>query len=387
MSVPSVPVVSGWISRVAESVQAGLRSIGVDPVLAGVVVLIAFGALGYGAYRVVRRYRQPGHQLSRLLRGYDEVALLMHPNPDPDAMGAALGMKTIAEWVGTEATIYYIGQIRHHENRAFQAVLDLEFERISSVSDLPEPATVLVDHNRPRGSDDAETLSPTAVVDHHPGDGTGSRFTDVRPGYGACATIVAEYLHELNFEPVGPEEHAGQPQALSVTIATGLLYGIHADTDHLTNGATDAEFAMSRYLYPGIDDNLLRRIANPPVDSEVLKIKARAINNKEDHPPYLYSWVDTVSNLDAIPQAADELITLEGISTVVVAGEKDDTVHLSGRSTDDRVHIGRVLDAVAADIPGSSAGGHARMAGGQLSAAHVGDDFETRLFETMSGDV
>lgn len=387
MSEPGVPLLSERITRLVDAVQAGLRSVGIDPALAGAVALGILVGLGYWTYRVVRRYRQPGYRFSRLLRGYDEVALLMHPNPDPDAMGSALGLRALAEWVGTEATIYHTGQIRHHENRAFQAVLDVDFERISSVSDLSEPATVLVDHNQPRGSADAATLSPTAVVDHHPGDGTGRRFTDVRPRYGACATIVAEYLQELDFDPVGPDEHAGPARALAVETATGLLYGIQTDTDHLTNGAMDADFAMSRYLYPGIDEDLLRRIANPPVDAELLDIKARAINNVVTEPPYSYSWVGAVSNLDAIPQAADELITLEGISTVVVAGEKNDTVHVSGRSTDDRVHIGRVLDTVATDIPESSAGGHARMAGGQLSAAHVDDDLKTQLFETMSGGV
>ena len=382
----AVPAVTGPLERFAAAVETGLRSLGIDPTIAGGVAVIMLGAAAYGAYRAVLRYKQPGHQLSRLLRGYEEVALLMHPNPDPDAMGSALGLQALAERVGTEATIYYIGQIRHHENRAFQTVLDVEFERIDGVSELSEPATVLVDHNTPRGSDDAGTLTPTAVVDHHPGDGTGQRFTDVRPSYGACATIVAEYLQALNFEPVGPGRHAGTPSALSVKTATGLLYGIQADTDHLTNGATDADFAMSQYLYPGIDQDLLRRIANPPVDSELLKIKAHAIENLVIESPYSYSWVGEVSNLDAIPQAADELIALEGISTVVVAGKKNGTVHLSGRSHDDRVHIGRVLDTVAKRIPDSSAGGHARMAGGQLAADHVGDDLPQQLFETMSGN-
>lgn len=382
----TVPAVSGSIERLGNAVAGGLRTVGIDPTIAGLFAVLVLGALGYGAWLVIGRYRHPGRRLSRLLRGYEEVALLMHPNPDPDAMGSALGLQALAERVDTEATIYYIGQIRHHENRAFQTVLDVEFERISGVDELTEAATVLVDHNRPRGSEDASSLSPTAVVDHHPGDGSGSRFTDVRPRYGACATIVAEYLEALEFDPVGPGTHTDTPRALNVETATGLLYGIQADTDHLTNGATDADFAMSRYLYPGIDADLLRRIANPPVDSELLKVKARAIDNLIVESPYSYSWVGAVSNLDAIPQAADELITLEGINTVVVAGKKNGTVHLSGRSHDDRVHIGRVLDQVAGEIPDSDAGGHARMAGGQLSAAHVDDDLKTQLFTTMSGN-
>lgn len=368
------------------AIRETLESLGIDPRLAALFAAIGLLLVGYTGVRLIAHYRHPGRKLHRLLRGYETVAIVMHPNPDPDAMGAALGVEAIAESADTEATIYYVGQIRHHENRAFQTVLDLDFERIETLTELTEEATVLVDHNRPRGPG-AESISPTAVIDHHPGDGVGTRLTDVRPEYGACATIIAEYLEALGFTPVGPDSHTNDDRDLSVTTATGLLYGIQTDTEQLTNGAMAADFAMIRYLYPGIDHDLLRRIANPPIDGEILEIKARAIENIEIDSPYAYAWVGDVSNLDSIPQAADELISLEGISTVVVAGEHEEMIHLSGRSHDDRVHIGKVLDTLAEEIPDSSAGGHARMAGGQLAAAHVDGDLGTRLFKAIRSGV
>jgi len=101
--------------------------------------------------------------------------------------------------------------------------------------------------------------------------------------------------------------------------------------------------------------------------------------------------------VDAIPQAADELTSLEGVTAVVVYGEHEGTLHLSGRSRDDRVHMGEALRAVVGDIPMANAGGHARMGGGQVSVEHMQGigpsdgisrrEFTDRLFGALDGDV
>jgi nanoRNase/pAp phosphatase (c-di-AMP/oligoRNAs hydrolase) len=234
------------------------------------------------------------------------------------------------------------------------------------------------------------------VVDHHPGEGTGSAFTDVRTEYGACASVVAEYYDELGLVPGDPEAE-GDPDAIPSSIATGLLYGILSDTNHLTRARAGAAFRAAPFLYPGVDEESLDRIANPQVDAEVLDVQSRAIAEREVRAPYAISDVGEISNADTIPQAADELVQLEGVSAVVVMGKRDGTIHLSGRSRDDRVHMGDALAATVDDIPMSSAGGHARMGGGQISAEHLdglgpGDgvtreELRERLFNAMAGDL
>jgi nanoRNase/pAp phosphatase (c-di-AMP/oligoRNAs hydrolase) len=309
-----------------------------------------------------------GVRLKRALANRESVAILMHPNPDPDAMASAIGIGHLAAAVGTDATLQYAGQIRHQQNRAFRTVLDLNFERIDHEREFADDDVVLVDHNTPRGFEGAEHVEPYAVVDHHPGNGTGEEFTDQRTDYGACATIVAEYLEDVDATPCDPEQSPGDVDGLVVPsdVATGLLYGIQADTKHLTNGCTDAEFAAAAYLYQGVDEDLLDRIANPQVSAEVLEIKSRAIADRDVRGSFAVSDVGRISNADAVPQAADELLQLEGVTAVVVCGRREDTIHLSGRSRDDRVHMGKALEASVADIPGASAGGHARMGGGQV---------------------
>jgi nanoRNase/pAp phosphatase (c-di-AMP/oligoRNAs hydrolase) len=385
---------------VALQLDGVMTYIGENPVVAGgvalAVVLVLFG-LGYA----VRRYlASSGQQLARLLSRNDRVAVLMHPNPDPDAMSAALAVTSLADQAGTDASVHYPGQIRHQENRAFETVLNLDFDRIESAAELPDAPVVLVDHNEARGFSGAEGIDPVAVVDHHPGGGEGSALTDVRVEYGACASIFAEYFEEMGWEPVDPEEVSTLEDTdgvLDPDVATGLLYGIQSDTKSLTKGCSPAEFEASAYLYPGIDEDSLDRIANPEVDAEVLDIKARAIDRRTVDKAFAVSDVGTVSNVDAIPQAADELLRLEGVTAVVVFGDKDGTIHLSGRSRDDRVHMGKALRAVVDDVPMAGAGGHARMGGGQLSIEHMEGlgpseglsrgQFEERLFTAMAGDL
>ncbi|AGB36530.1 DHH family phosphoesterase [Natronococcus occultus] len=375
------------LDPVAEAVRS------LDPLAVSLLVLAVCGVAvaGWWLFRWVRR--PPGVRLRNLLESYDEVAVLLHPNPDPDAMACAMGIAEIASSVGTDPTLQFPGEIRHQENRAFRTVLELDLERVEAASELAADAVVLVDHNTPRGFTGAQLVEPVAVVDHHPGNGTGTEFTDVRTDYGAASTIVAEYFEELDVLAGETEREAGP--ALSPALATGLLYGIQSDTNRLTRGCSWAEFDACGYLYDGIDEDVLDRIANPQVSDDVLKTKARAITERRVEGSFAVCDVGAVDNVDAISQAADELLQLEGVTAVAVYGEYDGTIHVSGRSRDDRVHMGETLRHAVSDVPMANAGGHARMGGGQIPVDHLQaietedgsgrEGFDERLFAAMAG--
>ncbi len=374
------------------SVGDSLRSL--EPLVLSLLVLVVVG-LVLGGWWAIRWFRRPpGVRLQRVLANHDDVTVLMHPNPDPDAMSCAMGVAAIADSVGTEATLQFSGEIRHQENRAFRTVLDLDLESVEASSQLASDAVVLVDHNTPRGFTGAQTVEPVAVVDHHPGNGAGTKFTDVRTDYGAASTIIVEYLDDIGATMA--DEDGTSDFEISPELATGLLYGIQSDTNHLTNGCSRAEFDACAALFEGIDEDLLDRIANPQVSDDVLQVKATAITQKRVEGPFAVCDVGEIGNVDAIPQAADELMHLEGVTAVVVYGENDGTLHLSGRSRDDRVHMGETLRHAISDIPMASAGGHARMGGGQLSVDHMRgigpsdgisrEEFEERLFAALAGE-
>ena len=336
-------------------------------------------------------YLRPGRgdRFVDAIADHDRIAVLMHPNPDPDAMATAMAVEALARGVGTEAILQYPGQIRHPENRAFETVLDCEFERIEGVDDLAAETVVLVDHNEPRGFQGADDVVPNAVIDHHPGNGDGTVFTDVRTDRGSCASILVDYVRERGWS----NRVDASGRSLTPRLATGLLYGIQSDTTSFTRGCTRAEFDAAAYLFPATDPDSLDRIANPQVDSETLEIKARAITERETEGSFLVSHVGTVSNLDALPIAAEELIRLEGITAAVITGEHDGTLHISGRSRDDRVHMGKSVSAALEVIPDASAGGHARMGGGRAMlpawapSCNGQKELRERFFAAMNGEL
>jgi len=402
-----------WESVLAGGVVDWAEDLGLSSteltVLAGVLVLIVALALGYRIYSSFRA--TPGRQFARVVGSLDAVAVLMHSDPDPDAMASAVAAAEIAGERGTDATIYYPGQIQRDENRAFETVLNLTFERIETAEDIREEHIVLVDHNTTRELKNDGLLDIVAVVDHHSGDGSGRRFTDIRSELGACASIFSEYFDDLGRTPAEAwiDPHPGDTQSetelaqaredglLPGSIATGLVYGIQTDTKNLTSGCTTADFEAVRYLYDGIHGGKLDRLANPDVDPEILDVKARAIEKRDVRPPFALSDVGTVSNLESIPAAASELEQLDSVTAVVVLGDKDGVIRLSGRSGDDRLHMGKVLGRLTESIPLAGGGGHARMGGGRIPIEHMEglgpgggmtrEEFKEQLFEAMNGEV
>ena len=395
--------VVGIFDEVTEAFETLPSPVSDDPLVTLGIVAVVLALFGVLVAVFWQRYRVPGKRFTRTLANHNAVAVLMHPNPDPDAMSCALAAATIALERDTDASVYYPGQIRHHENRALETLLqsefdiDIDFERIDAADEIEEETVVLVDHNEPRDFPNAETVTPVAVVDHHPGDGRGRSFTDVRTDYGACASIFTEYLKQLGWEPIDPDDDTDPKRELPPGVATALVYGVLSDTNHLTRGCSPADFDAIRFLYPGIDEDTLDRIANPDIDAESLEVKSRAITEREVRSPFAISDVGAVSNLDSIPQAADDLRQLEGISAVVVLGEKDGQIRLAGRSSDDRVHMGKVLKAVTENIPMAEGGGHARMGGGTVSIEHMEglgpsngvtrEELKEQLFAAMNGDL
>ncbi|KUG09995.1 kef-type k+ transport system [hydrocarbon metagenome] len=72
-------------------------------------------------------------------------------------------------------------------------------------------------------------------------------------------------------------------------------------------------------------------------------------------------------NRDALPQAADLLITLEGVNTALVYGISEEAIIMSARNRDVRLHIGNVLREAFGDI--GDAGGHPNMAAATIPLA------------------
>jgi len=340
-----------------------------DPVLVGGVAVAVVAVAGALLFVRFRPGRTRGHELRSTLAARQEVAILTHPNPDPDALACAMAVQELAEAVDTDAPIYYPGEIRREENLALVRELGIDATRLRDGSDLAGRDVVLVDHNQPRGFAGAGGIAPYAVVDHHPGGGEGAAFTDVRTSYGACASLLAEYLKALGWR-TDPSE-SGEEPLVPEGLATALVYGIRSDTAGFTRGCTAAEFDAAAYCSGRADPDTIERVSDPPMSPTKMEVRARAVLDRVQRGAFVCTHAGTVPSPDAVAGAADDLLRLESVRAVVVAGRCDGTLHLSGRAAEGSVHIGEVLSTAIEGIPMADAGGHDRMGGGQLSVEHM----------------
>lgn len=295
-------------------------------------------------------------ELFELLAGAEELTVVCHNNPDPDCLASTLALGRIAAEAGIdERQILYGGSISHQQNRAFINLLDMELELFTPDSLSERDADSLlafVDHSLPGVNNELPEGTPVdIVIDHHSVDDIEGRFVDHREDIGATATILTEYVHELD---VTVEE----------TLATGLLFAIRRETLGFLRGATTAEYDAAGALHNHVNRDLLRTLSTPSVSGATIDAISDSIDNRIVRGSVLLSHVGRTDERDALPQAADYLATLEGVETAVVFGIVEDAIELSARTTDSRVHIGNALKEAFGDV--GSAGGHREMGGGEI---------------------
>jgi nanoRNase/pAp phosphatase (c-di-AMP/oligoRNAs hydrolase) len=300
-------------------------------------------------------FPQRARRLHDLLGGWEgTLGIVTHTNPDPDSISSAMALSAIAADASNNrlrCRILYGGNIGHQENRAFVNLLDINMERITPPVLTECRYLALVDSSVPGVNNELPKNTPVhIIIDHHKnGEATELKadFADVRNDIGATASIMVQYLRELGI-------------TVNKKVATALLYGIRADTRDFRRNVTPSDLTLAAYLLPLTDQDLLEKITSPAVSQETLDVLGSAIRNRKIRSGYLFSTVGYVRNRDALPQAADLLINLEGVNTALICGIGDSSIYISARNKDIRLHIGNVLSEAFGDI--GDAGGHPNMA-------------------------
>jgi len=316
------------VARASDPVSADeLTEAGADVVInpSSVIADSALRALETGELEFQAR------NLADVIDDTDErMAILIHRSPDPDSIASAAALQEIAESRDVDADIIYEGEIGHQENRAFVNLLGIELTPQTEVEFADYDTVALVDYAK--GGEPA--LSDIdIVIDHfeHDDGGIEAEFTDVRPNVSATSTVLTKYVQELDL-------------TLSQEVATALLYGIRAETLDFKRDTTPADLTAAAYLYPFADHDTLEQVESPSMSPETLDVLAEAIRNREVSGSHLVSNAGFIRDRDALAQAAQHLLNLEGITTTAVFAIADDTIYLAARSKDIRMNIGKVLN-------------------------------------------
>jgi nanoRNase/pAp phosphatase (c-di-AMP/oligoRNAs hydrolase) len=320
-----------------------LRELGADVVInpSSVIADAALRALESGELE----YR--ARQLASVIQDTEKkLVILTHNNPGPDSIAAAAALQSVAEHFGVEADIVYVGEVGRQENRAFVNLLGIELLAYEDAEMDDYDTVALVDHART--GDPPGDLNVDIYLDHYESGGeVEAEFVDVRPNVSATATILTKYIQEYDLN-------------VSETVATALLYGIRAETLDFRRETTPADLTAAAYLYPFANHDTLEQVESPSMSPETLDVLAEAISNREVQGSHLVSNSGFIRDRDALSQAAQQLLNLEGVTTAAVFGIVDDTIHLAAQSKDIRMNIGNVLGDAFGEM--GEAAGHSTQA-------------------------
>ncbi len=240
------------------------------------------------------------------LFGYTDNVLILI-NPDPDSMASAFALKRLLWNQVQKALIAYIGEIQRLENQAMMELLRIPMIRINQVDLEYFNRRVLVD-SQPDHHETFTRFNYDAIIDHHPllKDWDAS-YVDIRPAYGATATLLIEYLRGAGIKP-------------SMKLATALLYAIKVDTDNFERGATEEDVKQFRYVFQYANLNLLRKIERSELRLSDLHYFRTALEGMFLMKKGIYAHLGDVETPDICVQIADFFMKVHGMGWSFVSG-------------------------------------------------------------------
>lgn len=323
--------------------------------------------------------RPPVEGFLEAFRGARKALLLPHDNPDPDGLAGACALRHLLAAQGIDACVAFGGMIGRAENRAMVRALELELTPLSTLDVSDYDAVALIDAQPGTGNNPVMAgAAIRAVIDHHPllTPLDNVRFVDVRPEYGATATIVTEYARDAGLE-------------LPTNIATALFYAIRSETQDLGREASPADREAYVELLMKADMSAVARIQRARVPREYFDAYLTAIREARVYGHVVLTDLGVVSTPDQVAEIADFLLRLREITSSVCLGRHRHTLAISLRTTDPLAHAGYAIRRAIEGL--GTAGGHGTMAGGQVpvtddNAEEIAAEVTRRLLAELGAE-
>jgi nanoRNase/pAp phosphatase (c-di-AMP/oligoRNAs hydrolase) len=307
--------------------------------------------------------------LIQVVDSIDQLLIMPHHNPDPDAMASAAALCFLLNYATkTKCRIGYSGIIGRAENKAFVKYLDMPLIRLDAIASFPPLA--LVDTQPGAGN----ILLPGGtdiliVVDHHTRqtDLSNVPFVAINDEAGATATILVEYFRENDID-------------IPRKLATALFYGIKSNTMGLGRNTSAADATAYYYLQPKIEVETLAKIEQARVPPQYFKSFDAALRNARIYNGLVISDLGKMDYPDMTAEIADLLLRLERARWVICMGEYEQKLVFSVRSR----HRSDNAERLALNLVGGLgvAGGHRTIAGGQIALLdHPASAYSTQLVQ------
>jgi nanoRNase/pAp phosphatase (c-di-AMP/oligoRNAs hydrolase) len=285
-------------------------------------------------------------QYQRYFADADRVLILLHNEPDPDALAAGLALRNVLRRTRTTAVIGALQGITRPENLRMADLLDIRLETMTPAEfgGFDRIATVDVQPHYFGGMLPRVDL----VVDHHPEQpGYTAVFKDIRADYGSTCTILTEHLRAVDV-------------SISERTATAMLYAIKSDTLFFARQTNRVDLEAFTFLYPLADPALIRKMEGAEITLERLEHVTRALGTSQLRNQVFSAFVGETTREDFIPYTADFLLQVEDVKWTIVSGIVGGQLIVSVRNLGYSRNAGEFVKANFGDI--GSAGGHRAMA-------------------------
>jgi len=280
--------------------------------------------------------------------GEHQVLILI--NADPDAISSAIAVKRLLWRKAASVTIAHVNVIKRQDNLVMIRLLNISLVPYSTIDIKKFDRIVMVD-SQPGHHEAFNGVKPDVIIDHHPRTNVSAPFLDIRPHYGATASILTEYIKTANIKP-------------SEKLATALYYGIKNDTSNFERHTIIEDVRAFQYLFKEANVQVVKRIEQSEMRPRNLTHFRNAIENKRFSKGWMFSYLGKVSSPDVCVMVADFFIRVSDVNWSVVSGINSNKLVVIFRSNGLRRNAGKI--AVSSLGPFGSAGGHKSMARAEI---------------------
>lgn len=300
----------------------------------------------------------------------DDVLVVI--SADPDALASAMAVKRLLRYKVKNVLIGYPNEVRRLSNITMMERLRIQAERLKDLKSQEYSKYVLID-SQPLHNPCFEELNYDVVIDHHPlTKGWDATYVDIRPEYGATASMMVEYLRAAGMKP-------------SVALATALFYAIKVDTRNFEKKSLLADGVSFRYLFNIANKNLVRKIELSELRMSELNyfktaFEAMKINNQR-----LYAHVGRVRNPDILVIIADFFNRVHEVSWVFVSGIYGERLVVIFRCDGYKKNAGTLAAKTFGEL--GAAGGHREAARAEVLLKNLpkqDQDFDTITLRRMT---
>ncbi len=307
--------------------------------------------------------------LDRVVSNKKQMLVVMHNNPDPDALSSAMALGYLMrQRYALETSIAYRGLIGRAENQAMVRQLKIQLKQFNRIRLNRYDCLALVDGQPYAGN--TPDLSYNIVIDHHSlRKDTKADFLLVDPDIGGTATLIVRWYELLN---LGPPKDVG----------TALTYGISSETQDLGRDASLQDIQAYLYVYRYADMRRLSRIIRPKLPKSYFRSVHQALEKALVYRNTLFAYLSDVPNVEIIAEMADFFLRYKRIGWSFVMGKHRNSLVLSIRSTHLRANAGEIVKKLVPDP--DSVGGHDRIAGGSIDITGYTSEQTENLIKEIS---